>query len=273
MKLHEQILEYTEEKGRILYLLREYLEKGGFPEPILKPQLYNELLVSIRDGIFYRDIIERHGIRKPHILSMLVKMLAEKYGRYYTLTKLYNTLKSIGISVSKATIQEYLQVMEDALLFFNVYLIRTPIQEAVKSPRKIYIVDTGLLNVYGVKKEISKLMENAVYLDLLRRRNINPLITINYWRDEYGNEVDFVLRKGIRVEELIQVTYELNQDNMKRELRPLIKAAKRLGASKLTIITWDQEDKIIQNNNIIEVKPLWKWLLEPLSPKPSTKSI
>ncbi len=255
------LIEYTEERGRILYILREYLEKGGFPEPVLKPELYNELLASIRDGIFYRDIVERHDIRRPQILSILVRMLAEKYSRYYTITKLYNTLKSMGLRVSKSTIHEYLQAVEDALFFFNVYLLRNPIQEAVKSPRKIFIVDTGLLNIYGVKKELPKLMENVVYLDLLRRQNIDPLVNINYWKDERGNEVDFVIRKGVKVQELIQVTYELTPDNARREIRPLIKASKKLEVNKLTIITWDQEDEIIQDNRVIEVKPLWKWLI------------
>ncbi len=105
-------------------------------------------------------------------------------------------------------------------------------------------------------------MENTVFLDLLRRKNIDPTITINYWKDERGREVDFIVRRGAKTLELIQVSYELNQDNTRRELAPLIKASKTFKADELTIITWDQEDTIIRDNKIIKVKPLWKWLLE-----------
>ena len=257
-----RLVEYTDKRGLILHYLREYIERGGFPEPVLRPELYNELLVSIRDSIFYRDIIERYKIRKPHILSTIIRMLVEKYGRYHSITKIHNSLKTMGIQISKATVQEYLQILEDVMLFFYVPLLKNPFQESIKAPRKTFIVDPGLLVVYGVKGEISKLMENTVFLDLLRRKNIDPTITINYWKDERGREVDFIVRRGAKTLELIQVSYELNQDNTRRELAPLIKASKTFKADKLTIITWDQEDTIIRDNKIIKVKPLWKWLLE-----------
>ncbi len=257
-----KLAEYSSrEHGRILSLLKEYLEYGGFPEPVLKGELYYELLVSIRDGIFYRDIIERYSIRRPYIMETIIRILAESYSKYHTVTGVHNKLKTLGVKVSKSTVYEYIRILEEVLLFFYVPLLKTPIQEAVKTPRKTYIVDTGLLNVYGVKKDISKLMENIVFLELLRLKNNEPTLAINYWKNRQGREVDFVVSIKGKPKTLVQVTYELTTDNRRRELLPLAAASDKLGAEKLIVITWDQEYSEKYMNKNIQVIPLWKWLL------------
>ena len=248
-------------RSNILSLLREYMDYGGFPEPVLKRELYYELLTSIRDGIFYRDIIERYNIRRPYIMEAITRMLAESYSRYHTITGIHNKLKSLGINVSKSTVYEYIRILEEVLLFFYVPLIKTPVHEATRSPRKTYIVDTGLLNIYGVEKNQGKLMENTVFLELLRLKNNEPTLTINYWKDRQGREVDFVVSIRGKPRTLVQVTYELSTDNRRRELLPLVTGSTKLGAKKLIVITWDQEynEKYMGKN--IQVIPLWKWLL------------
>ncbi len=262
VKVDFKLAEYsTRGHGKILSLLREYMEHGGFPEPVLKKELYYELLTSIRDGIFYRDIVERYNIRRPYIMETITRILAESYSRYHTITGVYNKLKTLGIKVSKSTVHEYIRILEEVLLFYYVPLLKTPIQEAIKTPRKTYIVDTGLLNVYGIRKDISKLMENIVFLELLRLKNKEPTLTINYWKGRQDREVDFIVSIRGRPKTLVQVTYELTTDNRRRELLPLTIASEKLGAKKLVVITWDQEysEKYMGKN--IQVIPLWKLLL------------
>jgi predicted AAA+ superfamily ATPase len=76
------------------------------------------------------------------------------------------------------------------------------------------------------------------------------------------NEVDFVVKKGLNVEQLIQVTYASNKDEIeKREIRGLLKASELLKCENLLIITWDYEDEVRTENKKIVFKPLWKWLL------------
>jgi predicted AAA+ superfamily ATPase len=76
------------------------------------------------------------------------------------------------------------------------------------------------------------------------------------------NEVDFVVKKELEIQQLIQVTYASNKDEVeKREIRGLLKASELLNCNNLLVITWDYEDEVIVENKKIVFKPLWKWLL------------
>jgi predicted AAA+ superfamily ATPase len=75
-------------------------------------------------------------------------------------------------------------------------------------------------------------------------------------------EVDFVIKEGLMIKQLIQVTYASNKDEIeKREIKSLIKASELLKCNDLLLITWDYEDEIKIKNKIIRCLPLWKWLL------------
>ena len=72
-------------------------------------------------------------------------------------------------------------------------------------------------------------------------------------------EVDFYVPSQ---ECLIQVAYSIaNAETRNREVSSLLKVAKHLNAKRLLIITYNEEQTIEVNNNIVEVIPLWKWLL------------
>jgi predicted AAA+ superfamily ATPase len=107
-------------------------------------------------------------------------------------------------------------------------------------------------------------MENAIFLELMRKINYNPLLQIFYFKNrEY--EVDFVLKDGVRIKQLIQVTYANNKDEIeKREIRALIKAYElfKRDNPELLIITWNYEDEIKINNVNITCVPLWQFLLK-----------
>jgi predicted AAA+ superfamily ATPase len=104
-------------------------------------------------------------------------------------------------------------------------------------------------------------MENCVFLELLRQRNTSPSLEIHYWNSGV-NEVDFVLRVGGKVEELLQVTYADSLNNVHtREIDALLKASRELKPKKLTVITWNAEGQKQFGDKKIVFTPLWKWLL------------
>ncbi|OIQ06384.1 MAG: hypothetical protein AUK59_00070 [Candidatus Altarchaeum sp. CG2_30_32_3053] len=109
--------------------------------------------------------------------------------------------------------------MEDAYLFIITSKFSYKKKEIERSPKWVYIVDTGLANVLGFKftKKYGKIIENAVAIELYRRRAINPRIKIYYWKDYYQREVDFILKEGIEVKELIQVCYDTEIYETKKE--------------------------------------------------------
>jgi len=59
-------------------------------------------------------------------------------------------------------------------------------------------------------------MENVVFIEEMRKTNDNPLLEIFYWKDRQQNEVDFVLKEGLRIKQLIQVTYANGRDEFER---------------------------------------------------------
>jgi predicted AAA+ superfamily ATPase len=83
-----------------------------------------------------------------------------------------------------------------------------------------------------------------------------------YYLKEGNNEVDFVLKEGLKVKQLIQVTFASSKDEIeKREIKSLVKASSLLKCKNLLTITWDYEDEIKLENKKIVFMPLWKWLL------------
>jgi predicted AAA+ superfamily ATPase len=139
-------------------------------------------------------------------------------------------------------------------------------------PRKVYVCDTGLTRLFRRGEEVGRLLENVVFLELLRRSNENPLWDIYYFRDQRQREVDFVVKEGARVIQLIQVTYASSPDELeRRELESLVKASEALRCGDLLLLTWDLEGELVRDGKRIWAVPLWRWLLQRASP-PASKS-
>jgi predicted AAA+ superfamily ATPase len=167
---------------------------------------------------------------------------------------------------SEHTIKNYISYLNEAYLFFTLSKFSYKPKEIEKSIKKIYCIDCGMINNVAIRfsENKGKFLENLVAIELLRRKNywFNNL-EIFYWKDYQQNEIDFVLKEGLQVKKLIQVTYASSKDEIeKREIKALLKASELLKCKDLLIITWDYEDKIKIKNKVINFLPLWKWLLK-----------
>ena len=123
-----------------------------------------------------------------------------------------------------------------------------------KAPKKVYVVDNGFVQstAFNLSENLGRLLENQVFVELLRRGYI-PGQTLFYYRTRNDKEVDFVTRKGAKVEQLIQVCYDMTSEKTrKRELDALVEAAEELHCENLLIITNSQEEKIEWKDRIIE---------------------
>ena len=155
--------------------------------------------------------------------------------------------------------------MKDSFLFFDLKIYSYKVKDAMQHPRKIYCIDTGFVNFAGFKfsEDRGRLIENLVATELMRDKAKNPLMGIFYWKDSKDREVDFVIRKGIEVEQLVQVTYASNKEEIKeREITALLKAGKEFGCNDLLVITWEYEDEEVIDEMDVVYMPLWKWLME-----------
>jgi predicted AAA+ superfamily ATPase len=86
---------------------------------------------------------------------------------------------------------------------------------------------------------------------------------IYYWKDHQEREVDFVLREGIEVKQLIQVRNASSREEIKkREIAGLCRAEEEFKCSNLLVITWEFEGEEIVDGKGIRYIPLWKWLID-----------
>ncbi len=256
----------SEEKTKIQTLLDEYLEFGGFPEVALEQDKDTKLriLESYLDLIVYKDIVERHGIKDSMLIKWLIKSIATSYTKDISINKMYDTLKSQGRKTSKDELYTYASLLNDSL--FALYLPKFSWSVRKREPvNKVFVCDTGFIKVVEISKDIGKKMENAFYLEMLRRKK--PLTEYYFWRNVQKEEVDFIVKERTKVTQLIQVSKGIeNPETKEREARSLLKASKELKCNNLIIITESYETE--ENAEWREIKgkiryvPLWKWLLQ-----------
>ncbi|ASJ12941.1 ATP-binding protein [Thermococcus thioreducens] len=238
-------------KAELRRLLLEYLEWGGYPEVVLNPHLRIEILKGILDLTIYRDIVERWEVRNLSALRLLLKILARS--SHLTLTKAYSTMKSLGVSIGKGTLADYLEYLSDAFILHRLPPYVRSYKKAELLGFKPYLVDNGLLRITGVKDK-GRLLENLVMVELLRR-GFEPGEDLFYVPGD-GWEVDFLAG-----DELIQVSYEIHTLNRERELKALLNATKRVDAERLTVVTFAGKESVELNGRRIDVVPLQDWLL------------
>jgi predicted AAA+ superfamily ATPase len=253
----------SKEKSILLSLLDKYLEFGGFPEIILEKDEENKIRIinEYFNLVVYRDIVERYKIKNTQLIRWLIKSLTTSFSREFSVHKLYLTLKSRGIKTSKNTLYSYLSMLEDSFFVFLISRFNRSVRKREFYVNKVYLCDTGFTKLTEISKDRGKKMENVVFLELERRKK--PLTEIFYWKNPQQEEVDFVVKNGSKIEQLIQVCYDIiDVDVKKRELRVLIKASKELNCKNLLVITeyYEAEEKI--DGKVINYQPLWKWLLK-----------
>ena len=240
----------------LLNLLNKYIY-GSYPEAIIYEKEREKILSDILDVTIYRDIVERYSVKNLKALRLTITGVANS--PYFSVHKFSNYLNSIGIKVSKNSIYNYLEYLNDAMIVYPLRRFSYSYKEMHQTIPKMYFVDNGLLSIQGIQ-DVGRFMEGVVFIEFLRKgMNVNK--NLFYYRN-LDYEVDFVIKEGSTIKQLIQVTYASGRDEIeKREIKSLIKASEQLKCDNLLIITWDYEDEIKVENKTIKCIPLWKWLI------------
>jgi uncharacterized protein len=249
MKL-ENKLDLVSKKIKLKQMLREYLEYGGFPLVVLK-EGKEELLERYFNDIVGKDVAERHRVRSV----IKLKALAKYYLTSFSSLVSYRKITKV-VDLSLDSVERFSGFMADAYLIFFVHKFSYSFKEQVVNPRKVYCIDSGLINALSFRfsENIGRLYENQVFLSLVKRGE-----EIFYYAGK--RECDFVLMKGKKIVLAIQVSYKLGA-NKEREVLGLLEAMDFFKLKTGLIITEDYEGKEQKAGKTIEYKPLWKWLLE-----------
>lgn len=245
----------TKRRVNLYRELKQYLRKGGFPESLTveQPQVY---LRELYTKIILQDIVSKYNLRHSNTLKDIAQYLLGNFATRQT----YHKLKNIFEIKSVHTIKNYLGYLEEAYLIFQVTGFSAKQKESLRGPKKVYSIDQGLIQAIepGISENIGRLIENLVFIELKRKEK-----NIFYYNDYAGWEVDFVIKEGSKIIELIQVTHNLDTSELrKRELRSLLKSADKFKCDNLTVIIYDgeKEEKMIDGKKI-QIIPLADWLL------------
>lgn len=247
----------TGERADLISHLNDYLVNGGFPERLT---FGNEIIKNIYEDIIVKDVSYRHRIRNASDLRQIARFLVTNSGNEFG----YASLKDLTKVKSVLTLTKWTRYLEEAYLIFVVERFSFKLKETVKSPKKAYCIDNGLITEIGREfpRNVGRLMENLVAIELMRRSKSPDNFQVSYWKGRTGKEVDFVSRRNGRVEQLIQVTFASSLESVnKKEIDALIEASSELRCDNLLVITWDYDSSIRIDNKMIHIVSLWKWLL------------
>jgi len=253
-------LSLPDEKAKLLEYMTQYMTSGGYPEVVTKgvdPRGYLDVLF---DAVLFKDVVKRHKVRFSEQIASLGSYLINNVSGQYGTKKLANILEF----KSQVTLEKYLGYLTEAYLIFPLIRHSTKAGMRLRSAKKTYVVDNGFVTAKAVQHSpnTGKLMENLVFTELVKKGN-QPGRELFYYKTRNDREIDFVLKKGYQVTELIQVCYDLTgPDVEQRETKALVEAGKELNVDKLSVLTWNEKREVKKDGNVIQLKPLWEWLLE-----------
>ena len=189
---------------------QKYLTAGGMP--YLANIRYEDApsklyLHDLFNSVQLKDIVKRNKIRDVDLLERIIAYVTINTGTTFSATSLAKFFKNEQRTVAPETILNYIKYCCDAYLFYQVKREDLQGKQILSSNEKYYIADHGIREAVfgGNTRDINLILENIVYLELLRR---NYKVTVGRTGDK---EIDFVCdRQGEKL--YIQVCYLLASD-------------------------------------------------------------
>lgn len=230
----------------------DYLLTGGIPEYV-KTREY-KILSSLLDDVLVRDIAVNKGVKNVMALRQLAVYLLTNTSRLFSANKLTAVC---GVN-SATTVLEYISYMKDAYLLDSIGMYNNSLQATARNPKKVYAYDTGLVNSLSMSKspDYGRLLENLVFIRL--RHDYD---TSHIFYGQGNGECDFITTDNENKSvDAIQVCYDLNDDNFKREMNGLEEAMKTLGLVKGTLITLNEKDSFDTETGHVDVVKAMDWI-------------
>ncbi len=239
---------------KVKKLFNQYLKLGAIPEFLDEPNP-SERIYEYFDNVLFRDIVQRFNIRNSKLIKELALFLLTNSAKLFSINKIS---KAFGVSIN--TIQSYLSDLELSYLFFYLDMFSYSLKEQITTQSKVYSMDTGLINTLGFRfsEDLGRILENLVFIELKRVES-----EIYYHKDiEAKSECDFIIKKGTKITQVIQVTKTLKDEKTKeREIKGLKDALEKYDLRQGLLLTKDDFDNLKSQGYDIKVRPIWFWLL------------
>ena len=248
---------YPEETNRQCF--HKYLMFGGMP--YLANLRYDnnanqQYLRDLFNSVELKDIIKRNKIRDVDILERIIVYVTLNIGTSFSAFSISKYLKSEGRSISSETIMNYLKACMDAFMFYQVKREDLQGKKILTVNEKYYVVDHGIREaVFGNnQKDIQLVLENIVYMELLRRGYTVFVGKID------NQEIDFVCHKQ-NDKIYIQVSYLLaSEETIARGFGVLDKVQDNYPKYVISMDEFDMSRNGIKHKNIIDflLEPEWE---------------
>jgi predicted AAA+ superfamily ATPase len=256
--LKAQGRELSNSEAFALYMNRSsfpYLLRFQNPQPFPNPRSeVSDYLRGIYDTVLLKDIVARLRIPDVNALENVAKFMLHNVGNKVSSAKIANTLKSAGKGLDQKTVDRYLRGLTDSLLLYEANRYNIKGKQYLSTQSKYYAVDVTLRNalVRGKESDAGHILENVVYLELLRR---GFRVSVGMFDD--GGEVDFVAENADGIVYFQVAATAIDEDVLKREIAPLEKIPDNHPKYLLTL------DEIFGNANYdgILKRNVLEWLL------------
>jgi predicted AAA+ superfamily ATPase len=198
----------------------DYIKFGGFPASVSfgnSDTMIRSYLEGIYNTILINDVSRRLGEADTTILKSIVKFLLSNVGSPVSLKKITDTINSAGRNISINTVDRYMDALCDCFMFYKVNRFDVKGRQHLKTNGKYYTVDSGLRSflLSNSSPDIGHILENIVYLELLRRGNKVSIGKVG------EKEVDFVTENGDGLTYYQVAASVMDESTLERELAPL----------------------------------------------------
>lgn len=205
--------------------LEEYLTYGGMPSAVLEQSESEKqkYLYNLHKNVYIKDIVERYNLKDDEVLDALIDSLYSAVGSLTNTHNLANTAGSLmKRKTSDHTIKNYINYLEDAYLFLGAKRYDIKGKKYFDNTQKYYSIDVGLRNakLNFRQQEKSHLMENLIYIELIRRGYRVDVGVVELTRVIDGKkkqsqyEIDFIVNTG---REKIYIQSALNVDTVEKK--------------------------------------------------------
>ena len=223
--------------------LREYLIVGGFPAYVETRN--RQVLTELFNDVIYRDIVVRYKLTNAAPVKTLAGYLLKHAGSKLSPSRLKD---AIHVQSAK-TVLDYFNYLTECCLIDRLECYAESDKARMLSNKKVYVCDTGLAGLFetGTEANLGHKLENLVFQRLKDRGG-----DLTYFESGEG-ECDFVRRDGAGTE-AVQVCWEIDDDNRRREFDGLVGAMDYFGLDIGTVVTADQEDEVVYKGHRILVR-------------------
>lgn len=250
--------EYVLSTGSTSELARKYtayVETSSFPYAIQlakQPKELRDYLDGIYNTIVVKDIAQRNKIPDPMMLESVLRFIFDNIGNQLSTKKIADTMTSNGRKIDVKTVEKYLKALMESYIVYQAKRYNVKGKQHLKTLEKYYAVDIGLryLLLGTSSSDVGHILENIVFLELLRRGNEVFIGKID------DLEVDFVAMDGKQTTYYQVAASVRDEKTLARELTSLEKISDHYPKIVLTL----DEDPQADYNGIRRINAL-DWLM------------